>query len=563
MYQGKFDKKGKNPSMDIHEITASRNAAVAAQKKAAAEAAAPQSAARKRSAAPEQEYPAARKSVSRDVTPRSQSVSPQAAPKKAAREAAVQAAPKRRGPRLGGVIFYTIYFLFIFLFFVAVYFGLQWGYGWLCDYEAAQPTAKAEEVFHQLFDDPDWGALYASAGIADTAYEGRDSFVTYMDNLVGDKTLTYQETSAGLSGGKKYFVKLDDKRLASFTMITDGDPNSLTEVSNWYLDKVELFYDRSNGYKIQTVDGHVPLINGVALTDDHIIQMSTSKNDTSGFLPEGITTAKSSIYQITNLIAEPTIAVVDKNGNQMDVVYDDVTKMYVEQAQEVTISEAEKEIALKALKTYAKYQVKEASAAEVATYFDPTGDAYKSIMQTVLTWTKGNNGISFDNDTVTSYCRYSDTMFSAYVTTDLTIKLTDGGSQTKPINSTLLFSKASGNWKVTKMSNANLSETVGKVRLTFMNGDTKLSSDFYDMNSETLATPLLSVPAGKVFSGWYTETVKDNGTIEQSLVFVPDENGDVTIPSGTTLTPMVLYPLFEDASAVQAAAPETAATEGA
>ena len=34
-----------------------------------------------------------------------------------------------------------------------------------------------------------------------------------------------------------------------------------------------------------------------------------------------------------------------------------------------------------------------------------------------------------------------------------------------------------------------------------------------------------------------------------SLVFGPDENGVVTIPTGTTLEPMVLYPLFENAGA--------------
>ncbi len=553
MYQGKFDKKKKSGTVDIHELTASRNAAsAAAQKKAA---------------------PAAReKTVPAEAPRKRPSPQPQPAKKPLKKEApAVKEAPaevqapvkkqpsKKKGPRLGSVIFYTIYFLFIFLFFVAVYFGLQWGYDWLCDYEAAQPTAKAEEVFHQLFDDPDWGAMYASAGIADTEYEGRDSFVTYMENLVGDSELTYQETSAGLSGGKKYFVKLGDQRLASFTMQTDGNPNSLTEVSEWYLDKVELFYDRANGYKIQTVDGHVPKINGVALTDDHIIQITTSKNDTSGFLPSDVTTARSSIYQITDLIAQPTIVVVDDQGNEMPIVYDEEAKMYVEQAEEVTISEEEKEVALNALKTYAKYQVKEATAAQVGTYFDSTGEAYKAIMQTVLTWTKNNNGIEFNNDTVSSYCRYSDSMFSVYVTTELTIKLTDGGSQTKPINSTLLFSKASGSWKVTKMSNANLSETVGKVRLTFMNGDVELSSDFYDIHSETLATPLLSVPAGKVFSGWYTSVVTESGAIQQNLMFVPDANGDVTIAEGTTLTPMTLYPLFEAA----ADAAETPATEGA
>lgn len=545
MYQGKFDKKRKKTSLDIQEITASRNAA--AQKKSTPvreEPADRQPAPRKKSVPYDQDAHVARKAPVKE-----QPVRTAAAAKKPAKEAVQQAAPKRRGPRLGGVIFYTLYFLFIFLFFVAVFFGLQWLQGWLVDYEAAQPTTKSEEVFHQLFDDPDWGALYEAAGIADTEYEGKDAFVSYMEELVGDSELSYQLTSSGLSEDKKYFVNLDSKRLAYFTLHNANESTSQTEIPDWVLGEVGLFYERAGGCKIQTVDGHLPYVNGVALTDDHIIQISSMKEDDSGFLPSGISTAKTSIYQISGLMAEPTITVMDANGTEREVIYDDATGMYVEQTDTIAISEEEKNIALSALKVYAEYQIKEASSAEVASYFDSTGSAYKSIMQTVLTWTKGNNGFSFDNDSVTNYCRYSDKMFSAYVTTELTIKLTDGGTTTKPINSTLLIEKQGGSWKVTKMTNMNIAETVGKVRLTFMYEDQVLQNDFVETDAETISTPRMSPPEGKIFSGWVKEVFDANGNKSLVLVFTTDENGDVTIQSGTTLEPMVLYPYFEDAPA--------------
>lgn len=552
MYQGKFDQKKKGSSVSIEEIVASRNSTPAKKEepvRAPVREKVQEPAPRKRTAPFDQDARPAKKAP----------VQEQPAARKAVREAPVQAAPKRKGPRLGGVIFYTLYFLFIFLFFVAVYFGLNWLQGWLVDYEAAQPTAKSAVVFQQLFDDPDWGALYDAAGIADTEYEGKEAFVTYMENLVGDQELTYQLTSTGMSDDVKYFVKLGDKRLAYFTL-TGGEKNQgltaiAADIAEWKLGEVGLFYERANGYRIQTVDGHIPHVNGVALTDDHVIQVSGIKEDTTGFLPDGVTTPKTSIYEITDLIATPVITVTDQSGNQKEVVYDEATDTFVEQTEDIAvISEEEKNLALEALKVYARYGIKEATGAEVGKYFDSTGSAYKSIMQTVLTWTKGNNGISFDKDTVTDYCRYSDSLFSVYVTTELTIKLTDGGTQTKSINSTLLFSKTAGGWKVTKMTNANIAEPEGKVRLTFMNDDIVLSSDFYNIEAETLDTPLLSVPEGKVFSGWMKETISANGSKSMSLVFVPDENGVVTIQSGTTLEPMVLYPLFENAGA---------ATEGA
>ena len=540
MYQGKFDKKRKSATVSTSELVAQRNSSTPSRQSA------PTESMPKRSA-PAKEAPAAKQVKKQPV-----------------RQEAPREVSERKGPRLGGVIFYTLYFLFIFLFFVSVFFGLQRLQNFLVEYEGAQPTTKSAEVFQQLFDNPDWGALYEAAGIADTEYEGKDAFVTYMENLVGDQELTYQLTSTGMSEDVKYFVKLGDKRLAYFTL-TGGEKNTnfnfyklfeylamggtSSDIAEWHLGEVGLFYERANGYRIQTVDGHVPQINGIALTDDHVIQMSAMKDDDSGVLPTGYSSSKTSIYEISGLIAEPVITVVDNKGNQMEVVYDETAKMYVEQFETIAISEADKQTALEALKVYAKYGVKAASSAEVSKYYDTTGSAYKGIIQTVLSWTKDNNGISFDKDTVSNYCKYGDSMFSVYATTEMTIKLTDGGTQVKNINATLLFENKGGSWKVTKMTNADIAETVGKVRLTFMNGDTVLSKDFYDMESTKLSTPMLSVPAGKVFSGWYRETIQDNGSRVQTLVFVPDENGEVSIPSGNTLTPMTLYPLFEDASA--------------
>ena len=68
---------------------------------------------------------------------------------------------------------------------------------------------------------------------------------------------------------------------------------------------------------------------------------------------------------------------------------------------------------------------------------------------------------------------------------------------------------------------------------------------------------MLSAPEGKVFSGWYKESTVD-GRKELTIVFTPDENGKVVIPEGTTLEPMTLYPLFEDASEAAQATTETA-----
>ena len=558
MYQGKFDAKHKKTSTDVQELVAQRNAAP--QKEASPRREAPQQnrnpqqriqqpqqRTQQRAAQQPSRNPQAQSGTRSQAPARSQQ------PRQAAPQPVPQA-PEKRGPRLGGVIFYTIYFLFIFLFFVGTFFGLQWLQGWLVDYEAAQPTTKSQEVFEALFSDPDWGALYDAAGIQDTAYEGKEAFVAYMENKVGDQELTFLETSAGLSGNKKYIVKLDSEKIAAFTLV--GETDHLTDIPDWQFGSVELYYSREESFLIQLASGQTAYVNGVALDDSATIQIASTKADTTAnFLPVGVTSEKTYTQQITGLMAVPTVTVQSKEGQEVPVSYDAETRTFTAQTESNTMSDTERDLALAAIKTYAEYGIKEASQATLAKYFDSTGEAFSNITKTVLSWTKGNNGYSFANDSVTGYARYSDSLFSVYATTEMTINLTDGGTQVKPINASLLFQKSSGTWKVIRMTNADVSQPVGQVRITFMDEDTELSSNFYDTDASELTAPVLSPREGQVFAGW----IRKDGS-EWSLVFAPDESGHVTIASGTTLEPMTLYAYFESADQ-NAGAAET--TEGA
>ena len=169
-----------------------------------------------------------------------------------------------------------------------------------------------------------------------------------------------------------------------------------------------------------------------------------------------------------------------------------------------------------------------------------------------------DNGHRFTAESVTDYCKYSDELFSArgHVTMNVTLK--DGNTRDYELDMALFFRKSNGAWKCYGMTNEDVTKPVGKVRLTFIDGNgTTLVDDFFETDAATLTTPVLSAPEGKVFSGWYTEKTVD-GHKELTIMFQPDENGKVTIPSGTTLEPMTLRPLFEDASA---AASTEAATE--
>ena len=531
MYQGKFDAKQKKTSVDVHELVSQRNASLA------------EPAASKRAAyteAPVQQVP------SRKAAPVKAEASPkkQAAPRKQSAPQ-VEEAPekKRKGPRLGGVIFYTLYFLFIFLFFVATFIGMKWLSGWLNDYEAAQPTTKSQEVFEYLFSDPDWATLYDAAGIADTAYEGKEEFVSYMENKVGESELTYVETSAGLTTDHKYIVKLGSEKIATFTLTNGANPITDIDIPEWQLGAVELFFEREESFLINIADGYTAYVNGVVLDDSFTIQIASTKADTTeNFLPAGASSTKTYVQKITGLMSVPTVTVKNASGQDVEVSYDEETRTFTAAANGLTMTDEIKALALDTIKVYAEYGINEANRNDLSKYFDTNGDAFKGIVGTDRGWTKGNNGYSFTNESVTGYSVYSETLFSVYASADMTIKLTDGGTQEKDIHATLLFQKQNGGWKVIRMTNADVSEPVGKVRITFMNEDTVISSEFYNTNASEVDPPELSVPEGKQFVGWIN---KD--TAEWYLVFSPDESGVVSIPAGTTLEPMTVYAYFENA----------------
>ena len=537
MYQGKFDSKNKRTAVDVSQLVAQRNSAPSQEQ--------PQR-------QPVRENPP-RTNPARTQQPTGQQNVRQSQPTRqpsGKRPPVTQTVPEkhRKGPRLGGVIFYTLYFMCILVFFVATFFGLQWLQGWLADYQAAQPTTKSQEVFDQLFSHPDWGALYDAAGIEDTPYEGKEQFVSYMENKVGDATLTFKETSAGLSGDKKYFVLLGDEKIASFTL--SGQTAAITDIPDWELGGVELFFDRSETFYIQNVDGHTVEVNGVPLDDSHVIQIATTA--AAERLPIGVTGTSTCTQEISDLMAVPTVTIFDKSGKSMEVSYDAETHTFTEQTEANTISDSEREAALNAAKTNCLFMIEKASKADIAKYFDTSSDVYSVIVNLGNLWVQDNNGYRFTKEEVSDYARYSDDLFSAHVVLNLNVTRKDGTTKDFGYDQTLFFRKQdTGKWLVYDATNADVNAPVGKVRLTFMNGDTVLSSEFVKTDATELDTPLVSAPEGKVFIGWYRIDKYDNGTT-YTMAFDPDENGHVTIPNGTTLEPMTLYALFETPSGTDA-----------
>lgn len=566
MYQGKFDAKSRGqqaPEQALDEIIRERdeaNAAAAAKRaqrdaarRAARPGSAPRPAAPGRSAAPARSAAPGRAPQARPQQQRSAAQRP-AQPKapQPRRQVENEVVLQKRGPRTGSMVFYGFYFGLILVFFVGIFITLNWLNGWLGKYEAAQPTIKCQQVFDQLFANPDWAQLYRLAGDPtgtgtnkyDTQFEGQDAFVRYMTEKVGSQQLSYVETSGGLTG-KKYLVRLGTEKLASFTLL--GQQENIIDIPDWQLGEVELFLNRNQSIKIRKMENHVAYINNNPLSDDYTIQIASTKADERQAAENRIRT---SIQEVDGLLTTPELLVYDQTGAPIEVRYNADSGMFEEQISAIAITDEERSAVFGALEAYAGFMINASgSRAAVAKYFDGGSQTYNDIVKmNGELWMNADRGHDFLNEEILGYTKHSDTLFSVRASMVMHVKNKDNTEKDYNVTQSMYFQYKNNKWVCTEMTNEDITAPVGEVRLSFYDlAGNQLSSDFYSTGIKSLTTPVVTAPAGKVFKGWATVETNDQGQKTWNVVFQPDEMGNVTFPDGYNLVPMKLYPLFQNA----------------
>ena len=451
---------------------------------------------------------------------------------------------KPRKSRTGGLVFYTIFFACIFGIYLFAYGLLGDLQDWLVKYEAAQPTRKCQEVFAQYFETPDWGQLYDLAGVQGTEYEGKDAFIAYMDQRVSGREITYLETSAGLSKDKKYIVRADNEKIASFTLTDKNQAVEVTDIPDWELGKIELFYQGNSTYYIETLAGSTTTVNGKPLDETAVIRVATTK--VGDYLPEGVTVPAKQTQQITGLMAVPQVEVTDAEGKPVTVTYDEASRTFTADMSNAggVVGEDLKERALEGLKTYAIYMSQKSGGdTKLAEYFERGTELYKTLSSMERMWNQSYAGYSLTDESVTDAVRYSEDVFSARVSVTLHLERKDGTEKVTVIDRTMFLHKVGSKWKCYDMTAVDVNEPVEKVRLTFRTEEEILKSELVDTAAAVIECPMVSAPEGKTFGGWMKEEIQENGDRLMRVMFTPDETGNVPMPQD--LEPMTLYPLFE------------------
>lgn len=460
------------------------------------------------------------------------------------KEKSVEITPKKQREKKkisrGTIVFYSIYAAFVVLALGAIFALTVPLRSWLESYQASQPENKSQEIYTQLFATPDWEALYTLAGVADTAYEGKEAYAAYMEEKVGTDTLTLMETSAGLSGDRKYVIRHGSEKIATFTMT--GTQDASTHITTWELDTVELFFTRQCSVKVEKTPEQTVYINGVPLDDSHIIKTTFTRAES--YLPDGIHGFRREQLQLTDLLIPPTVTVKNSDGSTTQLIQDEYGNYSIE-TPEMVISEDEKTIAINAAKANALYAIRAIGTGELKNHFDSKSQIYKDICNTQV-FIQEYTGYRFvDRITaVSDYYRYSDDLFSAHVVLQLKVTLNTGRAKIYDAATTFFFTRQEdGSYRVTDITNLRIQEQQTQVRLDFMADEP--TSIMADATAQTLTLPTVSVPAGQTFRGWAKQELDEAGRTVMTIVFTPDENGIVYLTGAQPLEPMTLYPVFE------------------
>jgi hypothetical protein len=358
-----------------------------------------------------------------------------------------------------------------------------------------------------------------------------------MEVLVGSEKLTCLETSAGLSGDKKFIVKLGEKKIATFLLTGGGDSD--LEISTWELGKVELFLPRESTVTVQRLPGQTVYINGIALDDSYTVHRTTTL--AGEYLPEGETGFVLETQQVTGLWQTPKIEVKDAQGNAVALKRGE-NGIYTQSLPVHELTDEFKSVAEQTARAYCKYMIN-ASGHELWRWFDEDSKAYQEIIRFEQWTVQSYQGYTFSETKFEDFYQYSDDCFSVAVDLTLNVKRNNGTTKPYHLHSTLVFTKDEyGKFRAVAMTNLDIQEKKEQVRLVFLQetGEKTLWVDPADPKCEV---PSVAVPEGKTFKGWVTESRDETGKVTLTVVF--NEQGQLLLEGDKTLEPMVLTPLFE------------------
>lgn len=438
----------------------------------------------------------------------------------------------RRNPR-GALLFFSTLFGLVLCALILLCCVMLPLTSWFEQYEASNPKYVRDEVYEMLFADPDWDLLYDLAGVECTVFEGKEAFASYMDQKVGNRELVCTQTSDGLSGKCRYILTCGGEEIAAFTLASDG-----AQFPTWYLSTVQVYFEPQESVTVIKAPEYTVYINGIPLDESYTTLSCETAAET--YLPDGLHGYRWEQQEITGLLFEPEISVLDENNNPVTLFYSAETDIYTTSIPTTPdMTEEEQELIVAAAEARALFAIRAINSTELRQHFDPNSQAYADVCDTVA-FRETYKSYEFEDVTLSDFYRYSDELFSVHVSLKLKVTVKKNDVSTYLLDITYMFEKnSSGHYTVTQSTDADLTEQSTFLYLSYEYGGEVVRRDKIPTGSEFVSAP--SEFGGEAVIAWCR--LKSNGELVRVLELQPD--GTYLLAFGQTLEAMTLYPLFE------------------
>lgn len=299
-------------------------------------------------------------------------------------------------------LFYKIYFSAIIVFAVIIFISAIALNVFLTDYNKGIHETVSAEFFENNFVNVNAENLISLSNIKISEYETRDDMKAYLETLLKESNLSYTSISTGTdSTEKKYIVKSDAYKIASFTLLPDSK-------DDYYVNSLVFYLPDTYKKEYTILSGSTLFINGFEVKDTYISEKKP--HESAKYLPENVTAPELITYTIPNLTKEPEVYIIDRNGVTTDFLYQD--GIYMEN---IVYDEMDEEIVdrlLKGAKQYAICMQDDASKASVYPYFEQGTDLYNSIRTAENMFVWDHSGYAFEDVKVSEYFRYDENTVS-------------------------------------------------------------------------------------------------------------------------------------------------------
>ena len=360
---------------------------------------------------------------------------------------------KRKKKSIFRSTFYRVYFALVILALIAIVGGTVWLNGALKDYESSQPKYAAQPV-GQLFESRDFDRLYAlDTSAAEISGGDREFYIESMRALTEGKRVEWTETFTGNADERRYNVKLDGEKFATFTLVPSGQT---TPKGNrlWVLGSVTTNVKlrepdptpeptpeptpvpQTHLCSITAPRGCTVSVNGVVLTAENA-NVTESPLYQEGFLPPDIPGPVMVAYEYETVDQFVEVAITDENGAPVEAVHDEdvaytwTCPMRENEAVKAQYTEAVFGMAEKVAK-FTSRDIKQSMMEKACAEGSPAEQIFENTSNQYFT---PHSSVSFRNGVISDFYVLSDDCFTCHVSFDFVMK-TEKGEMVYPTNYT-------------------------------------------------------------------------------------------------------------------------------